>query len=491
MRRLAPALAVLTLLALVLESPPAAAQATYVIEHDGRSLEVETLKLRRDEYLPLEPLVAFFGFQERATGRKTIELTHPAGTIELREGRGYAVVNGRHVFLNSEVEQRRKRFYVPVDFVTSVVARLLDVEARHDRAARIIRFDQGASFLSCEAYADRTRVTLQLERPPELSQVLRDGRRRVIEILNQELPAQVGGCLFDETLSDLEVRPSAGRTRVTFFVGRRFSSLKVYELPESRQLVFDFLNDSSTSTDDATPTLAARPRDVFDRIVIDPGHGGADQGAVGPGGVKEKDLTLAIARQLAALLRQRAGLEVTLTRQDDAELGLTARTEVANRDQADLFLSIHANASVGGPATGAETYFLHLDATDESARTLAALENDATGLAGRGAAAGSGLEMLLWDMAQSQYLDESSRLPEAVQRELNELTGTRDRGVKQANFLVLRGATMPAVLVEVGFLSNPLEENRMRTLGFQQATAEALYRAILAFRDERQARLQR
>jgi N-acetylmuramoyl-L-alanine amidase len=227
---------------------------------------------------------------------------------------------------------------------------------------------------------------------------------------------------------------------------------------------------------------------VFDRVVLDPGHGGEDDGAVGPGGVKEKDLTLSIARQLAGLLRERAGLEVRLTREGDAALGLTARTEVANREQADLFLSIHANASVGRPAPGAETYVLHLDATDEAARTLAALENDATGLSARGAPAGGGLEMLLWDMAQSQYLDESSRLAEAVQRELNELTGTRDRGVKQANFLVLRGATMPAVLVEVGFLSNPLEENRMRSLGFQQATAEALYRAVLAFRDERRAR---
>ena len=190
--------------------------------------------------------------------------------------------------------------------------------------------------------------------------------------------------------------------------------------------------------------------------------------------------------QLAGLLREKAGLDVRLTREGDSAVGLIERTEAANREQADLFLSLHANAAVGGPASGAETYFLHLDATDESSRTVAALENDATGLGSHGS--GGGLELLLWDMAQSQYLSESSRLAKVVQRELNSLAGTRDRGVKQANFLVLRGATMPAVLVEVGFLSNAAEERRMRSLGFQQATAEALYRAVIAFRDERRAR---
>jgi N-acetylmuramoyl-L-alanine amidase len=485
-------LAVLTLSLVTLlpaAAPEARAQGSYVLEHEGRSLEVQSVLLRRDEYLPLDPLLAFFRFRSKETGRKSLELSHPEGTIELRAGRGYAVVNGQHVLLSDEVVLKRRRFHVPVDFVTRAVARLLGVEARHDRAARLIRFDRPSEVVTCEAYADRTRVTVQLVAPPEFDEILRDGRRRVLELTNQELPAQVGGCLFDETLADLEVRPTAGRTRITFFVGPRFASLKVYELPESRQLVFDFLNDSTTSELDPTATVLGRARDVFDTVVLDPGHGGADAGATGPGGVREKDLTLSIALATAALLRERAGLDVQLTRDGDADVGLVTRTEIANRLQADLFVSIHANAAIGGPATGAETYFLHLDATDEPSRTLAALENDATGLGRR--SGGDGLELLLWDLAQAQYLEESSHLAEAVQRELNALAGTPDRGVKQANFLVLRGATMPAVLVEVGFLSNSEEERRMRTMGFQQATAEALYRAVLAFRDERRARLGR
>lgn len=467
-------------------SPRAA--TSYLIESEGRSEDVPTLQVRGREYFELGDLEKVFGLRRVDTGRKSLRLDHPNGSLSLKGGSALVEARGQPILLGTEVVRRRKRYYVPLDFVTRAMARLLGVEARHDPRARSIRFDARSEVVRCQAFADRTRVTLALERPPAFAEIIRDGRRRMLELTNQELPSQVGGCLFDETLADLEIRPSAGRTRITFFVGSRFTSLKVYELPDSLQLVFDFFNDSAIGEVEPTPTLRGSAADLFDTIVLDPGHGGADTGAVGPTGLQEKDLTLAIARLVARQLRG-SGLGVVLTRDGDEEVGLVARTEIANRSDADLFLSIHANATVGPSAHGAETYFLDAEATDEDARTTSALENDVTGLRRGGLRdRGGPLEILLWDMAQQQYLEESSDLAEAVQAQLNELAGTADRGVKQANFLVLRGATMPAVLVEVGFLSSPTEERALRTLQFQQATAEALVRAILSFRDARRAR---
>lgn len=487
----------------VLLAAASAEAGSWILERAGRSAELPATTISKKEYVELADVAAFFDLKVSRERKRAI-LSGAGGSIEIAAGRAMVTVAGQSVVLEGQVELVDGGFFVPVDFLTRALPRLLDVEARVDMAARSIRFDRGSSLVACESFEDRLRVTIRPPRAAILSEVVKDGRRRIVTIQNQELPGQVGGCSFDETLTDMEVRPEGGKTQLTFFVGPRFASLKILKVDADASLIFDFINDSASpapatpaAKDDAgaaptAPGASVSPiasgSDAFDTVVIDAGHGGEDEGATGSGGLKEKALTLSVATQVARLLRERAGLNVHLTRDSDTAVGLVERTEFANRHAADLFLSIHANATPARQATGAETYFLSSTATDESARTLAALENDATGLRERGQSSAP-LEMLLWDLAQQQYLDESSRLAEVVQRELNVLAGTKDRGVKQANFLVLRGATMPAILVEVGFLSNPAEEQRMRGDAFQKATAEAIVRAIVAFRDERRARL--
>jgi N-acetylmuramoyl-L-alanine amidase len=217
------------------------------------------------------------------------------------------------------------------------------------------------------------------------------------------------------------------------------------------------------------------------RIVLDPGHGGAEDGAIGPSGVVEKELTLDVARRVAALLRAE-GFEVTLTREGDDDVALDTRAGIANNRHADLFVSLHANAARQAVARGAETFFLSRDATDDAARTTAALENDAAGVAETAPDAGGELPLILWDLAQAQYLRESSRLAETIQARLNEALGLKDRGVRQAPFRVLIGATCPAVLVELGFLSNPDEEKLLASPDHRRSLAEALTQAIREFR---------
>lgn len=238
----------------------------------------------------------------------------------------------------------------------------------------------------------------------------------------------------------------------------------------------------------ATPVeQPAPPQQGFRTVVIDPGHGGSETGAVGPGGLTEKEITLDIARRLSDLIVQRLGIDVRLTRDGDIDKDLEERTAFANNLQADVFLSIHANAYRGRGVRGAETFFLSDRATDDHARRLAAIENDALGLQGP-ASGDDGLQMLLWDMAQTAHLQESAVLAEMIQANLNSLGGTTDRGIKQAPFRVLKGANMPAVLVEVGFLSNPDEERMLGDAGHRQRIADMLFGSLSDYR-RRQAML--
>jgi N-acetylmuramoyl-L-alanine amidase len=235
------------------------------------------------------------------------------------------------------------------------------------------------------------------------------------------------------------------------------------------------------------PTPTPAPSRIIEHrgrapIVIDPGHGGKDTGAVGGNGLSESELTLAVARRLAAELQAR-GHAVRLTRDNGEGRALTDRTAIANRLEAEVFVSLHANASTFSSVAGAETYYMSLDdtASDEAAAATARLENEA----GAEAEPRSDLDLILWDLAQASVLNESADLAVAVQTRLNELLGLRDRGVKQAPFVVLTGATMPAILVEVGFLSNTDEANRLARSDHQQALARAIATGLEAFLRDR------
>jgi N-acetylmuramoyl-L-alanine amidase len=222
---------------------------------------------------------------------------------------------------------------------------------------------------------------------------------------------------------------------------------------------------------------------------VDAGHGGAETGAIGPGGLQEKEATLDIARRIAASLPKVLPCRTVLTRDTDVLIPLDDRASIANHEKADLFLSIHANSSRAASARGSETYYLSLEASDKIAQEVAKEENQAGASAApapSGSAANPALDFILWDLAQSAHLKEASELAEAIQTELNQVSDTGNRGIKQAPFRVLVGATMPAVLVETAFISNPEEEKRLRSPEFQQAIADAVARAVARVFSRRQ-----
>ena len=221
-------------------------------------------------------------------------------------------------------------------------------------------------------------------------------------------------------------------------------------------------------------------------IVIDPGHGGAETGAVGPDGLQEKDITLQIARRLAAAIPRVISSRVILTRESDSAISLDDRTSLANHERAGLFLSLHANSSRAVGAHGSETYYLSLETSDRVAQDIARRENLAPAAAPGSPEANPDLDFILWDLAQSAHITESSRLAEAIQTQLNVVSRTENRGIKQAPFRVLAGATMPAVLVEVGFISHPEEEKQLRSAAFQESVAVAIAKAVGEFFARRQ-----
>ncbi|HJY90247.1 MAG TPA: N-acetylmuramoyl-L-alanine amidase [Candidatus Acidoferrum sp.] len=273
-------------------------------------------------------------------------------------------------------------------------------------------------------------------------------------------------------------------------------------LPDPYRLVIEVHSQSSTNSslasaaatqnalpaESALPTLAHDPQPFLSRelglkisrIAIDPGHGGYDTGSKGPQGLLEKDLCLDVAMRLGQLIEEHiAGAEVIYTRKDDRRVSLEERTSIANAANADLFISIHANSSDFREARGAETYYLSL-ATSPQSRELATREN---------ASAQSSLHELsdlVAKIARNDKIAESKLLAVDIQNTLSQRLqlvngGEKNRGVKQAPFVVLTGANMPAVLSEISFVSNASDESLLLESGQRQRVAEGLYRGIAAY----------
>jgi N-acetylmuramoyl-L-alanine amidase len=233
------------------------------------------------------------------------------------------------------------------------------------------------------------------------------------------------------------------------------------------------------------------------RVVVDAGHGGVDPGMSGPIGrqwkIKEKDITLQVSRRLATALRER-GLDVIMTRTADTLIDLHDRGRIANDKQGDLFISIHVNAANPrwknpGAARGFETYFL-AEAKTEDAKRVERMENEAVRFeTDAEASSGDPLSFIINDMAQNEHLRESSDLASVIQARLGKVEPGPSRGVKQAGFIVLTTAYMPAVLVEIGFGTNPGDATFMKSPTHQREIADAIADAAVEYLEHYERRL--
>jgi N-acetylmuramoyl-L-alanine amidase len=256
------------------------------------------------------------------------------------------------------------------------------------------------------------------------------------------------------------------------------SDIKVTALADPPRLLLDFVRPAVAAPRERR--AAATPLRV---LVLDAGHGGQDSGAVGTGGLQEKELVLDVTRRVAKLVTERLHVNVVLSRDTDQFVTLRDRTTLANKAGADLFVSIHANAHRETASQGVETYFLSSEATDSAARQVAAAENGVIQLEKPAARARNDVvKTILWDLAQSEYQSESSRLAEIVQDSMTQVLRIPNRGVKQAGFYVLGGAAMPAVLIEIGFVSNPKEERRLKDSKYRDEIARAIFAGLAEYK---------
>lgn len=378
--------------------------------------------------------------------------------------------------------------YVPWQFFQGMLSKSAGLDATWDPALRVlaVRPQQRAAVsvqVSVANVQGISKIVLTLGAPAEYA-ILREPSAFVMRFKGQvQAPFAEQAYEGDPYIARLVFAGSDLRIQLT---GPDVAG-DAYRLENPPRIVLDLRKGAPPVPGQPLPPPGLRPQQEtpgIRTIVIDPGHGGKEVGAVGPGGLLEKDVTLAVARKLAASLSAKTGARIVLTREDDTLVSLDERTAIANQYKADLFLSVHMNAAVVKDARGSETYFLSLEASDELAKKAAETEN-----ASAAADPTSDLKLILWDLAQQAYLEESSRFAQAVQEEMNAASSIANRGVKQAPFKVLVGATMPAALVEVGFISNPEEETKLQSEEFQNRMVVALTRAVERYKTDYETRI--
>lgn len=326
-----------------------------------------------------------------------------------------------------------------------------------------------------------------------------DGLLRQIRVA-QHTPETVRVVIDLESIRDFKIFTFASPFRIIIdFRGEQREEMRSLPLPVVTSAPFrSHLSPEETAAEppgrSAVPSSAPRqsiqreseqkPRDrrippPIRRVVVDPGHGGHDPGAVGKKGTKEKDVVLEMGLELARILTVEHGLDVVLTRTTDVFVELQERTAIANKVGADIFISIHANAAPNRHAAGIETYYLNLAKTEKVAQ-LAALEN------GTSLEKVSLLQAVLFDLMANYKLNDSAHLAEEVQKSLirrisRTHSSPRNLGVKQGPFYVLVGATMPSILVETAFISNAAEEERLADPSYRKAAAAGIADGIAAY----------
>ncbi len=342
---------------------------------------------------------------------------------------------------------------------------------------------------------DHTRLVFDLSSPAEHKVfALSSPDRLVIDLSGAELNTDMGNIKLDD--SPIRRIRSAKRNQNDL---RVVLDLKQSVKPKSfvlkpndqygHRLVIDLYGGTVSKTSEVTKSVEenSQRRDIL--VVVDPGHGGDDPGALGPRGVREKDVVLAISRELQAMLNQKKGYNSRLTRKGDYFIPLRQRTNLAREYNADLMVSVHADAFKSPQASGASVYALSKrGATSETARWLATKENMSDLIGGVGSVSlddkDDVLAGVLLDLSMTASLKSSLSVGDHVLRSMGRISKLHKKRVEQAGFVVLKSPDIPSILVETGFISNPVESGRLRTQKYQRKMAQAIYKGLQGYFDE-------
>ena len=461
-----------------------------LLTRDGRR-PVPTTILNNQELIALDDLASLF----QATVREDalaggVTVTYKGRSIVASPEQPMVSVNGRLVALPSPVVRLRNRWLVPVEFLSRALAPIYDSRIELRKASRLLIVGDlrvPRVIVRFEDPGPPTRLTVDVTPGTSGSVSQEPGRlliRLDVDAIDPTLPAGGAGLVEEVRLGDqptvieAQLDGRAGAHRLTS-TQEGDGTLMTIEVPVAGVTeVAPPVVPTPAPPADPLPPLAA-PRALLQTIVVDPGHGGGETGATGPGGTLEKQITLDIARRLKAIIEARLGIRVLLTREDDRAVGADARAAVANNNKAELFLSLHLNGAPSRSVKGTEVFYLQLDREGEAARRAAEAESVVLPALGGGWRT---IDVIRWDLAQARHMDSSEVLARLLEEELRTRVDMGPRPIQQAPLRVLAGVNMPAALVEVVYLTNPDQERRASSPEFQTAVAQAIYETIVRFR---------
>ncbi len=486
------------LLSLILAAPELLAQSrteSLTLLSSGGPRILQTTRINGNEVVALDHLAKLFQLtinEDPLTGGLTV--SYQDQNIVLTFEQSLVSVVGRLVSLPSPPVQTDQGWLVPVEFIGRALTFIYDkpIEFRQ-RSRLVIIGDLSVPRVTVrhQLVGQEARVSLEMT-PASDYQIMHEQDQILIQFdvdaLDPTLPGLVSGRLVSA------IRLSELQTSVVIDLGPNFGSFNASTRPApggNVDLVVTIAprnveiaaaeTPSSISSEPPPPLsdLASPPQDIK-TIVIDPGHGGDEYGAHGPEGTLEKDITLGVARRLKGTIERQLGIRVVLTRTADQTVRLDERAAIANNNKADLFISLHVNSSTRSSVVGAEIFFLSIDDYGDEAAQIATSESQVVPVVGGGL---RNIEVTLWEMAQVRYLEQSAVFAEVVEDELRGRLSMSPRAIQQAPLRVLVGANMPAVLLEMGFISNSVQEQQLTSGKFQQTIVDALVGSIIRFRD--------
>jgi N-acetylmuramoyl-L-alanine amidase len=467
-----------------------------VLSREGRR-PLPTTVAGGQEMVALSDLAALFQLTifEDAVARGIV-VSYQGRSIVLTPGQALASADGRLISLPAPVVREGRAVLVPPEFINRALASIYDarLELRKDSGLVIVgdlRVPRVA--IAVEPGAAQTRLIIDVA-PRAGYSIVQEQTRLLVrfeaDLLDARFPALEPGPLVES------LRLTEPPTSVLVALTPRVATYRAAEAPaaaDSIRLTIDVLAQATETQIEPPappppgtpleppPLLDPTPAVPIRTMVIDPGHGGDETGARGPSGILEKDVTLAVARRLKATIEARLGIRVLLTRDRDATVRLDERAALANNNKADLFLSLHANASVNPAVKGAEVFSLSLEEYGEAAQRAA--QPDPGALLPVFGGGTRPIEVIPWELAQARHVDASSELARLIEEQLRASIEMSPRALQSAPFRVLVGANMPAVLVEMGFITNAEQERQLNGDAMQGSLVQSLYTSIVRFRD--------
>jgi N-acetylmuramoyl-L-alanine amidase len=455
-----------------------------VLQYQRRE-EIDYLLLN-DLASALDGRVDFDPQSQRAT------LTVGSHTLEITVFSPYVMLDKVSYSLSFAPLFEGGTFWLPAVTATPLLERITGGKLFWSEKDKVLKFEESASNI-LDVYISRrqngTLLEIVISEPMQAEAYLSSPWLNVTFFGGRLVPSDFDGRKFPPLIAEVRAYQFDNSAQLAFRLARPIGSYRQAAATDPHRIQLA-LEDTAAVADTFIPP-APKPKPpalatVIKKIVVDAGHGGEDNGAVGKKKTKEKDVCLGIALKLKKILEEDGRFQVILTREDDTFIPLGDRTKIANDAGADLFISIHANANRKRHIAGVTTYFLDAARNDE-ARTLAIEENASIRFEQDDRAdvdEMNDLSFILLDMVQNEHQKESEELAKVIQRELADSLRIPDRGVDQAAFFVLNRAYMPAVLVESAFISNPPEEQLLRKKDFQEKIARGIYRGILAFKSK-------